>query len=241
MEGLLSAIERGALFFVVTGGIIATLFLVFSGIQYATSGGEPQRVSQARSSFFGVLVGLLILGMSLVLPRLLGELVVLPVGGIAPQSSRSAQDCDSFFKAYLELHPSAYDADGMNTMARRLQYEREECRSELWDPYVLGPDPVASTDEEIENAEKRRRLCFTITPANPDADPPVLSDPPKIYNIQLPADLVGPNGWDPLGESHRDRFGNILVYFEDGRLPHDGKYCWVYFAGLNGWFSGPGE
>lgn len=223
MQALIHVIEQGALFAIVIGGTLSAFFIALTGIQYATSGGDPQRVSQARSSFFAVLVGLMVLGMALVIPRILNEVLVEPVGGVGLRTSYSYGDCDEILQAQLVFQRGAYDYQGMRAVVRQVQTRFDDiCYPEIWNPQV---------DDDAIGWSPSYSECF-ILPS---------SGPPTIEGIILPSNFLDGKGTSVQKSPKRDLRNNILVYFEPGPgfgQPFNEQNCWVYFSGLDAWYFG---
>lgn len=48
----------------ILGGIAAVIIIIIGGLQYVTSGGDPQKASGARSMIIGAVVGLIIIALA---------------------------------------------------------------------------------------------------------------------------------------------------------------------------------
>jgi hypothetical protein len=55
-------------------GIAGVFFVVFAGIKFLTSGGDPVRVEQARRTMTYAIIGLVLVLMSFVILRLIGNI-----------------------------------------------------------------------------------------------------------------------------------------------------------------------
>lgn len=47
-------------------GIVAVFLIVFSGIRFVTSSGDPQKIESARKTFFYAIIGLVVIALSFV-------------------------------------------------------------------------------------------------------------------------------------------------------------------------------
>ena len=75
------------------GGTLAAVFVAYAGILWMMAGGDPQKMAQARSALIGSVVGLVIVGISFLIPPTVSELVIESAGGVAIDSVNSF-DCD---------------------------------------------------------------------------------------------------------------------------------------------------
>jgi uncharacterized membrane protein len=69
-------IARVANLFVVVAGIIAFIYLIYSGILYITSGSSPDQARKAQQGLINVIIGIIIIAISYLVIRVVGNLVV---------------------------------------------------------------------------------------------------------------------------------------------------------------------
>lgn len=231
MPFFIHIIEQSAYFVILIGGTLATLFLAFVGIQYATSGGDPQRISQARASFFGILAGMLILGMAFVIPRIISTVVVEPAGGPRLESSYVYGDCDEILRQQLVFQRGARNAQQMRALVLRVQIRFEDaCNRQIWNPLILADYafPDLPYDAEPVLPDEKHDHCFGTHRGTR-----------TIGGLYLPPTLLSVDKEKVVKSSMRDPQNNILVYFHtnDGRRPFNRQVCWVYFSGLDAWYE----
>ena len=92
-------------------------------------------MAQARNSLIGAVVGMVIVGVALIIPVIVSEIVVEPVGGIAVQVE-AGYDCDNMMQDQLVLQRTASDPDGIQRLVAQIQVQVDACRSEMWSPVV---------------------------------------------------------------------------------------------------------
>ena len=83
MEELTSALNNLTVLLIVIGGSLFTLCLAAGAILYMTAAGDPHKQQLARGALLGALVGVVILAMSPIAPRVLSRFVIEPSGGQA--------------------------------------------------------------------------------------------------------------------------------------------------------------
>ena len=202
------------------GGVLSAVFVAYAGIQWMTATGDPQKMSQARMSLIGAVVGLIIVGVAFLIPGVISELVIEPAGGIAVEAQQGT-DCDGIFRRQLVVQRAVSRPVHMNYLIERIQGSRDECGAGFWSPFVhltsvTVNDPCA------------------VVPGTPSAD-----DPYTIGGLAVPAGLSS-SSWVPRGRSSRDRNNDIIVHFRftPPSLPSDGAVCWLYDGTLDIWASG---
>ena len=67
---------------VVIGGGLSTVMVGYAGIMWMTSAGDPQGMSKARMALLGALGGLVMVGVGFIVPRVVHEVVIGPLGGV---------------------------------------------------------------------------------------------------------------------------------------------------------------
>ena len=188
------------------GGSLCAIFIGMAGIQWMMAGGDVQKVSQARMSVIGAIVGLAIVGTSFVIPDAVNQMVLRPSGANV-ETVGSGFNCDRVFKNQLVTQRTVGTPVEMNILVRRIQATMRACTQEFWDPRVTdyGGNSHACYDDHIGDSKI----------------PKGLQDP-------------GTNG--PRRSSGRDRDNNLVVYFiTDGRRPSDSAKCWLYISRLKIW------
>ena len=217
METIISVIGNVARVVALLGGVLSAVFIAYAGIQWMTATGDPQRMSPARMSLIGAVIGLVIVGVAFLVPGVISEMVIEPSGGIAVEVEYST-DCDAILKRQLVTHRTASRYNHMNYLIDRIQADRDECGSGLWDPEVgeeVTPHTIAGS-------------CFVGSDSTAEGDL-------KVDGVAVPSSL-----WISVSQSKtgRDSENNILVLFKVGNLPSDSSVCWLYSSSLDVWVSG---
>ena len=75
----------------VVGVMLAVPLFAFAGYLWMTSMGDPNRAAAARNAVISVGVGVVIIGCAFIIPAVIGESVVAPVGGIVYEQDSGAQ------------------------------------------------------------------------------------------------------------------------------------------------------
>ena len=217
-------VENSARFVAIFGGALASVFFAYAGSLWITSGGDPQRVAQARTGVIGVAVGLVIVGLSVFLPSAISDVVIEPSGGAGVRFSGSGQDCDRLLRRHLEATPAASVAAQVNAVVDAVQARFEACRVEQWDPEAVD----------------------VTTAGKPGLRPPSNADcgsekPVEMGGVPVPATLhlrragLGPNTELVHEETMRDPFGNRVIWWNRDSPPSDSASCWVYFQEFKSW------
>lgn len=218
MNEFLTLMDRSVFLMQVIGGSAAGIFLCYVGYLFLASGGDPQSIARARGAFFGVFVGLLILGFATVAPRVFSEVVLEPSGGRGVTYFDSRLDCDGILKRQLVLQRQVNNAAKVNYLIAVIQAKNEYCAADNWNPVAKNTD-----------RNKRESQCVKGT------------DPPTLGRLQVPPGLREQEGGDLrlTAKVKRDGSNNIVVHFPDeSNRPTDHSACWVYFSRYDAWRLG---
>ena len=197
------------------GGAIAAIFIGWSGIQWMMASGEPQKISQARMSLIGAVVGLIVVGASFIIPDAINERVLRP-SGVHSVVTSAGVNCDRVLKNNLVSSRWASDAVRMQTVVKAIQSQMEGCSPDLWDPKILGTFDGACSG----------------APHGPSTGVAYIGQSRVPKGLQLP------------GSANRVRYGsgrdsdnNIFVDFTVDRetRPSDGAKCWLFVSRLRVW------
>ena len=230
MEELLSIGTNIATLIAIGVGVISTVIVAYSGFQYATAGGDPQKVGLAKNSFIGAFIGLIIASLAFIGPRTVTDMVIRPVGGIAVESG-TGLNCDGILRNQLVFQRGASTSERMNIVIAQIQSQHSECDPEVWSPTAIAMDFSAGATS--------RGQCFGSTPGHPNTETDLASL--VVGTHQLPLSLLTPGSTSgkylPRRDSGRDSENNILVYFSDveAERPSDGASCWLHYARLKQW------
>ena len=174
-------------------------------------------MAQARNALIGSVVGLIIVGISFLIPPTVSELVIEPAGGVAIETI-NAFDCDGMLKTQLVARRWANNPPLMQRIITEIQVKQDECSSERWTPVVrpaVGYHPcfggTSGGDLAMSGVLVPRGLKDSVSP----------NDAPKI--------------------AKRDAANNIFVYWQTAEgalpeaLPSDGARCWMYVSAFGSW------
>ncbi len=214
-------IENFGRFVAMVGILASTSLFAWAGWMYMSSMGDPNRSASARNSIVCVCVGIVIIGCAFLIPGIVSDAVVAPVGGVTFEVG-GAVNCDQILRDQLVLNREASNAHRMNFVIQQIQAKFDDCREENW-------SPVAKTDYSIS------LVCFD--------DP---HDLDSIAGVPIPNGLMRHSSFTS-GESGRDAFNNIIVHwaeFPEGvlssvrGLPSDSALCWLYVSSVGRWIQG---
>ena len=191
----------------VTAGGTSCILLAWAAISYLS--GTPKNKEPARTAITGALAGLIIVGLSFILPRSVEHALL---GSAAHQDNQVAH-CDSSLRTQLLADRSANDLYTMNLVIARVQAAPHACDDPRW-------NPVAS---DLQSAPG----CFTADRSS------------RIGNAWLPRSLRENNEETspPISTSSRDGAGNILIYWQAANRPSGNAACWLYDSTAQVWES----
>ena len=219
--------------------VVSGIIVAFAGFQYATASGDPQKVQLAKSSFIGAFIGLIIASLAFIGPRIVTDMVIKPVGGVAMET-QVGQNCDSILRNQLIFQRAASTADRMQVVIAQIQSQQQECASDVWDPEVVDMTGGATAATGVVAAGATGgALGQCYLPGGGFGGLVVAADNPKIGNQILPDSImrVSGDGKHPRTTSGRDSENNIIVYWADSvaKRPSDAASCWLYYARLRAW------
>ena len=232
MEELASVINNFARLILYAGGGVFTIAVCVAGFFYMTAFGDPQKQNIARGALVGAFVGVCIMGVSFLAPRIMSQFVLEPAGleGVANSGNTG---CDRTLRSALITQRGVGNAGQVNQMVRAIQAQRaNDCNQEIWNPYaqIIGQPPGGGTNVANSGFQTGPRTCL---PATAGADF-------LIGQTNLPSileSLAQTRLWQnpTYGGFARDASGNILVQFSLAYRPTDGSLCWLYIAQSNYW------
>ena len=179
------------------GGALSAVFIAWAGILWMFSAGDPQGMAKARMALIGAVVGLIVIGASFLVPGIVSEVVIEPVGGM-PVHVRSGYDCDAVLRTQLVAQVNVNTPRRMQGIVQRIQAQRSECRAETWSP-VVKPEhdgPASGCAVAVTASDGSVRM--------------------KIGEGYLPESLEASAGGAIPSRSKRDRHNNIIVYWDGG-------------------------
>ena len=227
MDELASIFNNVARLVAIVGGGISTVALCYAGIMWMTASGDPQKMGQARMALMGAIGGLVIVGIAFIVPRIISQAVIEPVGGVALGGEAGA-DCDQVLKNQLVFQRGASTAANMNVVIAQLQAQRDECTSETWNPVVDDKGYIPQTTPALSG-------CF----ATADASKETASVIVEVGDTRVPRSLHDENDLEKVVRktSGRDSNNNIIVYWGDSiaKRPTDASSCWLYVSRIRIW------
>ena len=205
MEQLLYLVGGVANLIAIVGGALAAVFIGWAGIQWMMAGGDPQKMSQARLSVVGVVIGMLLIGSSFLIPDAVNQRILRPATGVGLENVPGI-DCDRIFKRALITDRTASHWGGMQRLIRQVQSQVASCSPEMWNPSVELIMGGTCTESQV-----------------------------RIGQSPIPPGLrrAGTNAY--RNHSGRDNENNILVMFRNDFPPADGSSCWLYTSRLKIW------
>lgn len=215
-------IENFGRFVAIAGLLMAAPLFAWAGWMYMSSMGDPNRSAAARNSVICVCVGILIIGGAFIIPGVVSDVVVEPVGGITVDLEGGV-NCDQILRDQLRMNREASTVPRMQFVIQQIQSKYDDCRTETWSPVVKVSSPSASQ-------------CFDVTSGSGAHE--------TVASVPIPESLR----WRATSLSQgsgRDEWGNIIVhwtsYVGPGQPfghPSDGSLCWMYIGSLNDWIEG---
>ena len=231
MEELASVINNFARLILYAGGGVFTIAVCVAGFFYMTAFGDPQKQNIARGALVGAFVGVCIMGVSFLAPRIMSQFVLEPAGleGVANSGNTG---CDRTLRSALITQRGVGNGKQVNSMVRAIQAQRaNDCNQEIWNPFVqvAGTPPGATAAITNSGFQDGPTTCLPGT-AGTDH---------MIGQTDLPTTLESVAQTRALQSAYggfaRDASGNILVQFDTAFRPTDGSKCWLYIAQSNYW------
>ena len=231
MEELASVINNFARLILYAGGGVFTIAVCVAGFFYMTAFGDPQKQNIARGALVGAFVGVCIMGVSFLAPRIMSQFVLEPAG-LEGVDQAGNTGCDRTLRSALITQRGVGNAKQANSMVRAIQAQRaSDCNAEIWNPYVIGKGtPPGTTTAVAETGFTTGAKC---APAAAD------TAGHKIGQTDVPSTLKQVSfsrvALKTYGGFARDASGNLMVEFATANRPTDGSQCWMYIAQSNYW------
>ena len=228
MQELMSIGTSIATVVAVLVGVVSTVMVAYAGLMYATAAGDPQKTGMAKNAF----IGLIIAGVAFIGPRIVTDMVIKPVGGIAVETE-AGLNCDGILRNQLVFQRGASTSDRMNVVIAQIQSQHPECASDVWDPEVVD---IVSTGTPLIGK------CYSATAGNlPDSTSLTDTSNLVVGDQAMPTSLLrkGATKYKPRASSGRDSDNNVLAYFSDtlSKRPSDGASCWLHYSRLKTWHA----
>ena len=218
--------------------VVSGIIVAFAGFQYATASGDPQKVQLAKGSFIGAFIGLIIASLAFIGPRIVTDMVIKPVGGVAMET-QVGQNCDKILRNQLIFQRGASTDDRMNVVIAQIQAQQQECASDVWDPEVVDMGAATPATGVIAVGSPNKGQCYLSVggfTAGVALSAIVVGDQSLPSGLARPATTT-PVTYYPRTTSGRDSENNIIVYWPDdvAKRPSDAASCWLYYARLRAW------
>ena len=239
MEELMSIGTNIATLIAIGVATVSAVIVAFAGFQYATAAGDPQKVGLAKSSFVGAFIGLVIASLAFIGPRIVTDMVIKPVGGVA-LDTQVGLNCDSVLRNQLIFQRGASTKDRMQVVISQIQAQQQECAKDVWQPVAVDMGDAAAATGTVDNGpDGEKGMCFRSGGGFSEG---VALEEIKVGDQSFPRGLARVTGNDdeefyPRSTSGRDSENNIIVYWADdvSKRPSDAASCWLYFSRLRTW------
>ena len=214
MEELASVINNFARLILYAGGGVFTIAVCVAGFFYMTAFGDPQKQNIARGALVGSFVGVCIMGVAFLAPKIMSQFVLEPAGLEGVDQSAGNTSCDRTLRSALIVRRGVGNAKQVNQIVKSIQAQRAaDCNQEVWNPAARfdgGGFVPASCTTPVGNTDVPSTLA--LVKASRD-------------------DSSGA----AYGSFARDAAGNIMLEFDPATRPTDGSLCWMYVAKSNYW------
>ena len=225
MEELSSVMSNVARLVAMVGGGLSAIAVCYAGILWMTSSGDPQKTGQARLALMGAIGGLVVVGIAFIVPRIVSQAVIEPVGGVS-LSQDSGLNCDGILRSQLVFQRGASTVANMNAVKSQIQAQRQECPPDVWSPTVIDMPAAASAE-----------MCWNQAAPAATGVAGTAGSAGTVGASQVPRGLRHGNVDTGLvrAKSGRDSDNNIIVYWSDTNRPSDGAKCWLFVSRLRTW------
>ena len=237
MEELASVINNFARLILYAGGGVFTIAVCVAGFFYMTAFGDPQKQNIARGALVGSFVGVCIMGVAFLAPKIMSQFVLEPAGLEGVDQSAGNTSCDRTLRSALIVRRGVGNAKQVNQIIRAVQAQRAaDCNQEIWNPYaaIKGTPPGATVDAASGFTDSCATEGGGAGGLWRSADVPA-----NVGNTTTPTTLAqlaaSRFASDTYGGFARDAGGSILVEFSVLNRPTDGSQCWLYVAQSNYW------
>ena len=143
MEQFVSLLFNIGRLIAVVGGGLSVIAICYAGILWMTASGDPNKMGQARMALIGAVGGLIIVGCAFIVPAVISQVILEPVGATGLYSD-PGKSCDDILRQQLIFQRTASNAERMQRVVARIQSERSDtCSSDVWDPAVDDANYIA--------------------------------------------------------------------------------------------------
>ena len=228
MEELASVINNFARLILYAGGGVFTIAVCVAGFFYMTAFGDPQKQNIARAALVGAFVGVCIMGVSFLAPRIMSQFVLQPAGLEDLTQGGAGGGCDRTLRSALITQRGIGNGQQVNAVVRAIQAQRaSDCNQEIWNPYAHSGVDATPPGGTSQAAAGFTAANCTGTVGNTDI-------PATLQSVRDSREGASVSA-AAYGAFARDAEGNILVEFNGSYRPTDGSECWMYIAKSNYW------
>lgn len=213
MNQLVSITEGIELLLLVFGSSVAAIFIIWAGIQLMAAQGDPQAMARCRNSFFGIIIGMIIMGLGPSIPGIISNMILEPAGAAPISAGQLSNTCSDRLRQSMISNPQYREQEHFQYLVDIVKaVHSEECAATLWTDHVVDSGIAGTGTGSCEPGTN------------------------KVGGIVAPSTLLTSSGLEP--DSQRDAAGNILVYIARTATPAppDVTECWLYVQGLGQWF-----
>ena len=233
MEELASVINNFARLILYAGGGVFTIAVCVAGFFYMTAFGDPQKQNIARGALVGSFVGVCIMGVAFLAPKIMSQFVLEPAGLEGVDQSAGNTSCDRTLRSALIVRRGVGNAKQVNQIIRAVQAQRAaDCNAEVWDPFAItNVGSLADADSGVVHGfTTNSATACLLNAAAPYGAVGVTDIPTTLGNVAFSRIDVKSYGGFARGPG-----GDILVEFQTDHRPTDGSKCWMYVAQSNYW------
>ena len=207
MEELASVINNFARLILYAGGGVFTIAVCVAGFFYMTAFGDPQKQNIARGALVGSFVGVCIMGVAFLAPKIMSQFVLEPAGLEGVDQSAGNTSCDRTLRSGLIVRRGVGNSKQVNQIIKAIQAQRAaDCNAEVWSP-GSSPGFIAAG------------ACVPLLVLVQCSCQRYRRRDGSAYLASVAASRIA----STAGGFARDAAGNILR-----RLPTDGSQCWLY-------------
>ena len=159
LEELMSIGTNIATLIAIGVAVVSGIIVAFAGFQYATAGGDPQKVGIAKASFVGAFIGLIIASLAFIGPRIVTDMVIKPVGGVS-LDTQVGLNCDKVLRNQLIFQRGASTAGRMQVVISQIQAQQLECAKDVWKPVAIDMGVASGTGIVAGTSTDAKGQCY---------------------------------------------------------------------------------
>ena len=241
-HALASVINNFARLILYAGGGVFTIAVCVAGFFYMTAFGDPQKQNIARGALVGSFVGVCIMGVAFLAPKIMSQFVLEPAGLEGVDQSAGNTSCDRTLRSALIVRRGVGNYKAANVIVRAIQAQRStDCNQEVWNPEI---NPAGFSSCATGGSAGTPGTAAVGVLGDPGYVAAVLGTAATSAGVTIGDNIAPPTlvglasvrvGSTTYGGFALDAAGNILVEFATANRPTDGSQCWLYIAQSNYW------